>query len=94
MIDGIQPTGVNLFQWMIFCQFPLLPAYGHRTEIQNSRPLWLADRADWRQLGLAFARLRFTTETPAECVRVFRDYLTGAAARGAFTRGLYERGVE
>lgn len=27
MIDGIQPTGVNLFQWMIFCQFPLLPAF-------------------------------------------------------------------
>ena len=74
--------------------FPLLPSYGHRTEIQNSRVLWLADRPEYRRLGLAYARLRFTTETPEECVRVFRDYLAGAAASGEFTRGLYERGVE
>ena len=74
--------------------FPLLPAYGHRTEIQNSRVLWLADRPEYRRLGLSYARLRFTTETPEECLRVFRDYQAGAAASGDFTRGLYERGVE
>ena len=74
--------------------FPLLPAWSHRTEIQNSRPLWLADRNDWKRLGLAYARLRFTTETPAECAEVFRRYLEGAPAKGEFTRGLYERGVE
>lgn len=74
--------------------FPLLPVYGHRTEVQNSRPLWLADRAEYRRLGLAYARLRFTTETPEACVRVFRGYLDGSAASGEFTRGLYERGVE
>ena len=74
--------------------FPLLPAYGHRTEIQNSRVLWLADRPEYRRLGLSFARLRFTTETPEECLRVFRDYQAGSAASGEFTRGLYERGVE
>ena len=74
--------------------FPLLPAYGHRTEIQNSKVLWLADRPDYRRLGLRYARLRFTTETPEECVRVFRGYLDGTAGPGEFTRGLYERGVE
>lgn len=74
--------------------FPLLPAYGHRTEIQNSRILWLADLPEYRRLGLSYARLRFTVESPAECVRVFRAYLDGAAAAGAFTRGLYRRGVE
>ena len=74
--------------------FPLLRAYGHRTELQNSRVLWLADRPEWRRLGLAYGRLRFTTESPEECVRVFRGYLEGAAASGEFTRGLYERGVE
>lgn len=74
--------------------FPLLRAYGHRTELQNSRVLWLADRPEWRRLGLAYGRLRFTTESPEECVRVFRGYLEGAAAAGEFTRGLYERGVE
>ena len=74
--------------------FPLLPAYGHRTEVQNSRVLWLADRPEYRRLGLTFARLRFTTESPAECVRVFQAYLDGAPAAVEFTRGLYERGVE
>ena len=74
--------------------FPLLPAYGHRTEIQNSKILWLADRPDWKRLGLKYARLRFTTETAEECVQVFRAYLNGSAAPGEFTRGLFERGVE
>lgn len=74
--------------------FPLLAAYGHRTEIQNSKALWLADRPDYKRLGLSYARLRFTTESPEECVRVFQGYLNGAAAPGEFTRGLYERGVE
>ncbi len=74
--------------------FPLLPAFGHRTEIQNSRVLWLADRPDYRHLGLAYARLRFTTETPEECSDVCRRYLEGTAAPAEFTRGLYQRGVE
>ena len=74
--------------------FPLMPAWNHRTEIQNSRPLWLADRPDWKRLGLAYARLRFTTESPAQCAEIFRRYLEGAPAQGEFTRGLYERGVE
>ena len=74
--------------------FPLLPVFGHRTEVQNSKPLWLADRADYKRLGLAYARLRFTTETPEECVGVYRGYLEGTPASGEFTRGLYERGVE
>lgn len=74
--------------------FPLLPAFGHRTEVQNSRPLYLADRPDWRRLGLSFARLRFTTESPEDCVRVCRAYREHAAPSGDFTRGLYLRGVE
>lgn len=74
--------------------FPLLPAFGHRTEVQNSRPLWLADRPDYRRLGLSFARLRFTTESPEECAAVYRAYLKGEAPRGDYTRGLYQRGVE
>lgn len=74
--------------------FPLLPAFGHRTEVENSRPLYLADRPEWRRLGLAYARLRFTTETPEECARVCRNYREHAAPAGEFTRGLYQRGVE
>lgn len=74
--------------------FPLLPAYGHRMEIQNSRPLDLSDRPEYRRLGLSLARLRFTTESAEDCVRVLRRYLEGAPPAGEFTRGLYERGVE
>lgn len=74
--------------------FPLLAAYGHRTEIENSKTLWLADLPDYRRLGLTYARLRFTTEPPETCLRVFQDYLAGRTAAGEFTRGLYRRGVE
>ena len=70
-------------------KFPLLPAYGHRTEIQNSTPVWLADKPEWKHCGLTYARLRFTTEAPAECADIFRAYQTGAPASGPFTRGLY-----
>ena len=75
-------------------RFPLLPAYGHRTEIQNSRPLWLADRPEFLRLGLHFARLRFTTESPRQCREIYEAYLSGQSPTGEFTRGLYERGVE
>lgn len=74
--------------------FPLLPAFGHRTELQNSKVLWLADKPQWRRAGLRYARLRFTTETPELCVEVFQSYLRQDPPQGEFTRGLYERGVE
>ena len=74
--------------------FPLLPAYGHRTEIQNSRALYLADRTEYQKLGLTYARLRFTTESPETCSAIFQNYLRGVPASGDYTRGLYERGVE
>ena len=74
--------------------FPLLPAFGHRTEVENSRCLYLADQAEYRRLGLAYARLRFTTEPPEECLRIYQSYLKGAPPEGKFTRGLYQRGVE
>ena len=75
-------------------EFPLMGVFGHRTEIQNGKVLWLADRNDYRRLGLRYARLRFTTETAEECAQVMQAYLRGDAAPGEFTRGLYERGVE
>ena len=75
-------------------EFPLLPAFGHRTEIQNSAPVWLAEKPEWKRLGLAYARLRFTTESPAACAEVYQAYLEGRSAPDTFTRGLYQRGVE
>lgn len=75
--------------------FPILPAFGCRSEIQNDRPMFLADKGDYQTLGLSFARLRFTTESPEECVRVLRRYGgEGNWTPEDFTRGLYTRGVE
>ena len=75
--------------------FPVEPAWGCRNELFNAKVLWLADKADWKRAGLAYARLAFLRETPAECARVFRAYRTGAGeGPEGFTRGLYYRGVE
>ena len=84
----------NYLQDRTGARFPLLPAYGHRTEIQNSAPVWLADKPEWKHCGLSFARLRFTTETPEECRKIYRAYLDGSPALDTFTRGLYYRGVD
>lgn len=75
-------------------RFPLLPAFGHRTEVQNSKVLYLGDREDYRRLGLTYVRLRFTTESPEDCAAVFRAYLDRSAPPEEFTRGLFDRGVE
>ena len=73
--------------------FPVLCAYGCRNEIQNSTPLYLADKPEYRQIGLAYARLRFTTETAAECLDILHRYQTGSQPPADFTRGLFYRGV-
>ena len=76
-------------------QFPVLCAYGCRNEIQNAKPLFLADKSEYRTIGLSYARLRFTTETPAECVSILRRYQNGGDwTPDDFTRGLFYRGVE
>lgn len=76
-------------------RFPLLPAYGCRNELENSKVLFLADRPDYQKLGLTHARLRFTTESPEDCVRIFQRYLgSGDYIPLDFTRGLYYRGVD
>ena len=74
--------------------FPILGVWGHRSELQNSLPLWLADREDWKRMGLSTARLRFTTETAEEAAQILHAYQTGAQPPKKFTRGLWDRGVE
>ena len=76
-------------------RFPVLHAYGCRSEIQNGKVLWLADKPEYRKIGLTYARLRFTTETPEECLRVLRAYKGREDyAPKDLTRGLFYRGVE
>ncbi len=73
-------------------RFALLPEYGCRNTLLNSRPLYL--RAAYERLGVQTARLLFTTELPEECARIARAFLDGTPLDGDFTNGLYKRGVE
>ena len=57
--------------------------------------LFLADNPEWKQCGLTYARLMFTTENPWECVQALERYQEkNDWAPPEFTRGLYYRGVE
>ena len=77
-------------------RFPVLRAWGCRSEIENGKILYLADKpGDWQSLGLRFAQLRFTTESAEECVRILRAYQgEQVEAPENITRGLFYRGVE
>ena len=89
-----RPVG-NFLSDRTGAHFPLLPAYGHRNEIENSCALFLADKPDYRVCGLRWGCLRFTTESPEECVEVFHRYLDENEYQPEdFTRGLFYRGVE
>lgn len=75
--------------------FPVFPVLGCRSEVENSRTLFLAGKPEFRRCGLTFARLRFTTESAVECVRILERYLgLHQDAPEGFTRGLFYRGVE
>lgn len=88
--------GVNLLTDRRGEKFPVLKAWGCRNEILNAKTLFLADKAaDWQRLGLWAARLSFTTESAADCVRVLERYLGHSRYQpGEYTRGLYYRDVE
>ena len=75
--------------------FPVLSVFGQRSEVENSKTLFLADKNDYQKLGLTYARLRFTDESPAECVEILRRYrrFDGQLPR-EYTRGLFYRSVE
>ena len=67
-------------------RFPVLHAYGRRSELQNGKTLWLADKPEYRKIGLTYARLRFTTESAEECMRVLRAYRGGRNTRPRTSR--------
>ncbi|MFT8888711.1 MAG: U32 family peptidase [Ethanoligenens sp.] len=77
------------------CHFPVVcGAAGDCVEILNDRPLWMCDQQEalWNT-GVSFLQLYFTTETPQEVAAALRSFRRGSAPSGAFTRGLYKRGV-
>lgn len=76
--------------------FTLVPEFGCRNTLLNSKPLFLADKSDWKKAGAAFGRVCLTTESPARAAEIWNAYLEGHTLDFAdgFTRGLYQRGVE
>ncbi len=75
-------------------RFPILPVFGCRSEIENSRRLFLLDKPEIRRCGLRYVRLRFTTEPPEACAAILAQYRAGDAAPPEdMTRGLFCRGV-
>ena len=75
--------------------FPVCGVFGCRNEIQNAKTLFLADKPEYLRLGLSCARLRFTTESPAQCEAVMARYCGhGDYTPADLTRGLFYRGVE
>lgn len=75
-------------------RFPVLALGDGRGEIENAKTLYLADRGDWRDIGLSLVRLRFTTETPETCADILRAHVEGRdCAPEDLTRGLFYRGV-
>lgn len=75
--------------------FPILPVFGCRSEIENSKVLYLADKPEFRRCGLRYARLRFTNEPPEVCETVVAQFRAGEGEPPEnFTRGLFYRGVE
>ncbi len=77
-------------------RFPVLEAHGGRSEILNSKSLFLADKAgDFSRLGLWAGRLQFTTEDAQTCARILARYLgRDTYEPKEYTRGLYYRDVE
>ncbi|MCQ5129219.1 U32 family peptidase [Butyricicoccus faecihominis] len=73
-------------------KFALLPEFGCRNTLLNSRALcWDEPPA---RAGVTYGRLLFTVESPETCARIARSFVAGEAPAGEFTRGLYHRGVE
>lgn len=66
-------------------------AYGC-SEILNPVPLFMGDRLSELR-GLDFIELRFSTESPEECGKLFETYRSGGEFHGKFTRGLLYKTV-
>lgn len=72
-------------------KFPVM-CDGEFSEMFNSRPLWMLDKAD--ELSKTdFEIIYFTDETKERCRRVLAAAEKGLAPDTAHTRGLYYRGV-
>ena len=78
-------------------EFPLIKDAGTcRNVLLNGKKLYLLDKQKkFQNLGLWALRLQFTTENDREVDQILHEYASGGNFHaGAYTRGLYLRGVD
>ncbi len=75
-------------------KFLLLREYGCKNSLRNERPLYLSDKEDYKNLGLKFVLLDFSSENSEEIKEIISSYKNGTSyVPKDFTRGLYYRKV-
>jgi len=76
-------------------QFPVFTdKHSCTNTIYNSAPVYMADKMDKIAMhGVSSWRFVFTTETPDQIEKIYKNYMTGAPTESDFTRGHYFRGV-
>ncbi|NLC72980.1 MAG: U32 family peptidase [Ruminococcaceae bacterium] len=76
--------------------FPVTKEFGCRNTVHSSQKLFIADKPeDYATAGVWAVRLKFTTESPRECVDTAKACLGMSSYRpNGLTRGLYYRGVK
>ncbi len=65
------------------------PCPGEGKELLNSVPLWLGDQ----KLAVDFGVMRFAVENSVESGEILEGFRRGERPKGAYTRGLFRRGV-
>ena len=67
---------------------------GMTSFVLNSKPIYMADKlTQLEDAGVKTAILRFTDESPAQCLKIINAFLRGARPEDEFTRGHFYRGV-
>lgn len=82
--------------------FPIKCAEGCVCEILNSKPIYMADKAEiLKKMKVGAIRLIFTVENSRECGKIIEEYKMGlmgktvkAPPENTFTRGHFFRGIE
>lgn len=75
-------------------KFALLPEFGCRNTLLNSKPLYIWDKmADFNNIGIDVIRLYFSTESTNHCDKIYKAHLNNQSLDLDFTRGLYYRGA-
>ncbi|MFI3228244.1 MAG: DUF3656 domain-containing protein [Clostridia bacterium] len=75
-------------------KFALLPEFGCRNTLLNSKPLYILDKmSDFDSIGIDVVRLYFSTETEKQCDEIYNAHINNTSLNLDFTRGLYYRGA-